>query len=251
MPQGGTLAPGRPDTIRVMRTARTQRAVAIVAGVVALAGPAATAWAHIDLQPASPPAGSRTVFTISVPNERSTAATIEVAVRLPDGFVEARAIDAKGWVGSTTTQGARAVVTWTGGARAGRITGANRATFRFSAIVPMREGERLTLPATQTYTNGEVDRWIGGGGAAFPAPTLTIAAPKPGEVVTPTTTTTTTTPARATTTPTTADPSRPADEGGDTALIAGAALAGVAVVGGGFALARRRRASASSRSDDD
>ena len=86
----------------------------------------------------------------------------------------------EGW---TRTQNGR-VVTWSGG----QIGLDEFDEFGLSFHVPNTPGETLTFPATQTYANGKVVRWIGAPESDEPAPTLTIEAAE-SESPTPTTTT--------------------------------------------------------------
>ena len=59
---------------------RTMVAVAVLAATLALA---ATASAHVTLQPEEAPAGGFTRLDVRVPNERDDAGTTKVEVRVP------------------------------------------------------------------------------------------------------------------------------------------------------------------------
>lgn len=201
----------------------------------ALLIPAAVADAHIEIAPARAAAGDSVTFTVTVPNERTTADTVKVALRLPAGFTEVGAKGRVGWTSSVEPDGQFTIITWTGGPSAGKITGENDADFAFVARVPNQPGRSVAIPATQTYTSGEVDRWIGSESAELPAPFLTIGQPKPGTATAATTTATTTDPATATgSTPTT-------DGGGGSGALIGGAIAGGLVILGGLAALLRRR----------
>ena len=102
-----------------------------------------------------------------------------------------------------------------------------------SAHVPNTPGTELVFPAIQTYSNGEVVRWIGAADADEPAPRVTLEAAQ-AEHGAPT----------ATTAPTETEESGEDDESEDRANLAlglGAAglIAGLAALGMGFC--RRRQ----------
>jgi hypothetical protein len=67
-------------------------------------------------------------------------------------------------------------VTWTGG----RIRPGEFQEFGVSFQVPEEQpGTELAFPAVQTYSNGEVVRWIGPSDADAPAPTVAVTEPAP------------------------------------------------------------------------
>jgi uncharacterized protein len=66
-------------------------------------------------------------------------------------------------------------VTWQGG----NIAPGEFDEFGISAKVPDEAGTKLTFPAVQTYSNGEVVRWIGAPDADEPAPQVTLEAAAP------------------------------------------------------------------------
>ena len=120
-----------------------------------------------------------------------------------------------------------ASVTWTGG----RIRPGEFEEFGVSFRVPETPGEDLVVPALQTYSNGEVVRWVGPPDAEAPAPIVTVTEPAGEEGDQPT----------ASPTPTAASDEAEDDDGLATvALIVGIAglLAGLAAL----ALAWRRPA---------
>lgn len=157
-------------------------------GVVALAG---TAFAHVTITPGSAPQGSTAELTFKVPNEESTAATVEVQVQVPTAHPIAQFLvkPVPGWTvsvqtvtlakpivtddGSFTT--AVSEVTWTGG----KILPGQFQDFSVSAD-PLPSGiSQLVFKALQTYSNGDVVRWIdvpqaGQPDPEHPAPVLTL-----------------------------------------------------------------------------
>ena len=136
-----------------------------LAAVVASAG--VPARAHVTVQPPEAKAGSFARFVVRVPNERDNAATTKVEVQLPPGLEHVSFQPKAGWaraVSGTT-------VTWEGG----RIEPGEFDEFGFSARMPEQPGT-LEFPAVQTYSSGEVVRWIGPADADEPAGRVTVIA---------------------------------------------------------------------------
>jgi uncharacterized protein len=181
------------------------RTAAAVAAALGLAVPAA-AQAHVTLQPSTAPAGGFARLDVRVPNETEDADTTKVQLQLPDGFAEASFEPVPGWSvkvaktklatpvktddGEVTEQ--VSMVTWTGHGSQGRIPPGAFQDFGLSVQVPGKAGDTLTFKALQTYSNGEVVRWIGPEDSDNPAPTVSVeaaadaAAPAPGASPAPT-----------------------------------------------------------------
>ena len=167
-----------------------QRRLAVLAVAAgALAVPAA-AQAHVTVQPTSVPAGAETVLTVRVPNERDDASTVKVDVRLPPGFASASWEAVPGWTvravkeklatpiqtdDGPITEGIDRMV-WTRTSSAGGIKPGQFQDFPISVQIPGKAGDKLTFKALQTYSNGEVVRWIGAPNADTPAPQVTVTA---------------------------------------------------------------------------
>jgi uncharacterized protein YcnI len=158
------------------------------AGLLALAGPA---FAHVTITPGSAPQGSTAELTFKVPNEESKAATVELQVQVPTAHLIAQFLikPVPGWTatvqtvtlpkpivtddGSFTT--AVSEVTWKGGT----ILPGQYQDFSVSAD-PLPSGVgQLAFKAVQTYSNGDVVRWIdlpqaGQPEPEHPAPILTL-----------------------------------------------------------------------------
>jgi periplasmic copper chaperone A len=169
---------------------------------LALAGALLTvpaASAHITVNPNEVPADSFSRFAIRVPTERPNADTTKIVLQLPEGLAFVGFQPKPGWKrtitmvklanpvtndeGETVTERI-ATVTWEGG----RIAPGEFDEFGLSAKVPA-EQTTLEFPATQTYSNGEVVRWIGEPDADTPAPRVTLVptveeAPAPGPIET-------------------------------------------------------------------
>jgi uncharacterized protein YcnI len=175
--------------------ARTTTALAAVTAVAALALPAA-AQAHVTVDPREASAGAFMKLDVRVPTERSDASTVKVQLQLPDGFASASYEPRADWKVTVThqrlatpvqtddgpiTEGVRDL-TWTGsGDGLGRIAPGQFMEFPISVQIPENAaGKTLQFKAIQTYSNGEVVRWIGAADSDTPAPTLTVAAAASG-----------------------------------------------------------------------
>jgi uncharacterized protein len=233
------------------------RKIAAATAVAMLAIPAA-AQAHVTLQPNTAPAGAFMVLDVRVPTERDDASTAKVDVQLPNGFAAASYQAVPGWRvqvikkklskpiqtdDGPITEGVSRMV-WTRTSRGGGIKPGQFQDFPISVQIPGKAGDKLTFKALQTYSNGEVVRWIGAPGSDTPAPQVTVSAAAKaaaakgvrtqsvgGSVV------------NSTSTP----PSKPAVQVSSSSGVAGIALGafGVLLLGGAFtAILRRRRSSA-------
>jgi periplasmic copper chaperone A len=163
-------------------------AAAVVAGG-ALALPAA-ASAHVTVQPQQAQAGASTVLAVRVPNERDDASTVKVDVRLPPGFASASWEALPGWkVRAVKHKLAKPIQTddgpideqigeivWTASGKAAGIQPGEFRDFPLSVTIPGKAGQTLTFKALQTYSNGDVVRWIGAPDADEPAPQLKLTA---------------------------------------------------------------------------
>ncbi len=162
--------------------------IAAVVAAAALAAPG-VAGAHVTVNPKEVPAGAFTLLDVRVPNERDNAATVKVELKLPPGFVSASYEPVPGWaVKVATKQLAQPIetpdgpiseavdtITWTGTGRGeGRIGPGQFRDFPISVQIPGKAGDTLTFKALQTYSNGEVVRWIGGPGSELPAAQVTV-----------------------------------------------------------------------------
>jgi periplasmic copper chaperone A len=166
------------------------RTIVITAAVGTLAFPAA-AGAHVTLQPDEVPAGGFTRLDVRVPTERENASTTKVEVQFPAGFTTVSTEPVPGWTAKVTKtklakpqvndEGEKITdrvdtVTWTGDGRQGKIGPGEFQDFGLSVAIPDKAGTALTFKALQTYSNGEVVRWIGLPDSEEPAPQVTLAA---------------------------------------------------------------------------
>jgi uncharacterized protein len=233
------------------------RKLAAATAVAMLAVPAA-AQAHVTLQPTSAPAGAFMVMDVRVPTERDNASTAKVDVRFPAGFASASYQAVPGWRvqvikkklatpvqtdDGPITEGVSRMI-WRRTSRAGGIKPGQFQDFPISVQIPGKAGDKLTFKALQTYSNGEVVRWIGAPGSDEPAPQVTVTAATAsgaaasaghehggsGTIVKSTSST---------------PPSSPAvsSDSSDGVLMAGLGALAALVLGGAFTLVRRRRTS--------
>jgi uncharacterized protein YcnI len=169
----------------------SRAAIVCAAATAGIALSALPALAHITITPGSAPPGSATVLTFHVPNEEATAYTTRVDMRVPTDHPIAQLLvkPVPGWTISVRTitlakplvtddgQFTQAVseVIWSGG----RILPGQFQDFSVSAD-PLPQGvSQLTFKTIQTYSNGDVVRWIdvpvpGQPEPDHPAPQLTL-----------------------------------------------------------------------------
>jgi uncharacterized protein len=219
---------------------------ALATGVALTLALPAAASAHVTLQPNTAEAGTYTRLNVRVPNERDDASTNKVEVQFPDGFAAASYEPATGWDVKVTkkklatpiqtddgeiTEGVD-TITWTAKSDDDAIPPGAFMDFGLSVQIPGKAGDKLTFKALQTYTSGEVVRWIGAEGSDNPAPIVSVTGTDTSAVAT-------ASPARANPAPAPADDD---DSNGlaIVALVVGAVglLAGVA----GLLVARRATA---------
>jgi uncharacterized protein YcnI len=160
---------------------------AVVITVVAALMTAQAAAAHVTVNPNEWEAGGFARFAVRVPNERDNADTTEITVRFPQSIISASFQPIPGWERSIEMEpldepieeeGEQitehiASVTWTGGT----IKPGEFEEFGVSFRVPETPGEDLVFPSIQTYSNGEVVRWVGAPDSDTPAPIVTVLEP--------------------------------------------------------------------------
>lgn len=170
----------------------------LVAGVAVLLASALPAWAHVTVSPSVATTGSYGTFAFKVPNERPDAKTTRVEVVFPENAqltsVSLRPVP--GWTATVATrqlpnaasagsddEAADKAVTgivWEGGA----IKPGEFQLFEVSlGPLPTTPGQ-LVFKALQTYSGGEVVRWIdipeaGAPRPEHPAPVIDV---KPADV---------------------------------------------------------------------
>ena len=146
---------------------------------IALISGAAPAWAHVHVAADHAAPGSTAVLTFQVPGESETGAlTTQLSVALPN-VASARAEVMPGWTSHferNVTAGTTSSVTWTAAPSVG-ISPDQFALFRILVTLPNQPS--VSLPATQTYSDGQVVHWDqpplpGGGEPEHPAPILML-----------------------------------------------------------------------------
>jgi len=165
------------------------RRILVAAGATAALAVPTAAQAHVTLQPTQAPADGYTRMAVRVPNEEDAAATTKVVVQMPPGFAGVSYEPVAGWRtavatrklatpvktadGELTEEVSRVTFTATGkGIAPGQFQ-----DFGLSLRLPDKPaGTKLTFKALQTYSGGEVVRWIGAPESDRPAPQVTLTA---------------------------------------------------------------------------
>ena len=134
------------------------------------------------------PAGAFKRLDVRVPNERDDASTTKVEVKFPPGFLSVSHEPVPGWdvkvklaklaepvefFGEERTE---RVDTVTFTARGKGVRPGQFQDFGLSVALPDKPGTSLTFKAVQTYSGGEVVRWIGAAGSDEPAPQVKLTA---------------------------------------------------------------------------
>ncbi|MDG6102636.1 YcnI family protein [Dactylosporangium aurantiacum] len=181
--------------MRLTHVVRAGVAVA-AAAAAALAFPAA-ASAHVTVNPGTATQGGYTKVTFRVPNERDDASTTKLEIALPTDkpIASVSLKPVQGWTAATETSKlatpvktddgelteAVSKITWTASAGA-EIKPHTFQEFDVS-LGPLPVTDQLVFKALQTYSNGEIVRWIdepaAGAEAEHPAPVLKLT-PKAG-----------------------------------------------------------------------
>jgi uncharacterized protein YcnI len=148
---------------------------------------APAAQAHVTVHPNVLPTGQFVQLVVRVPSERPDADTTRVDVQLPPGFIFVSYAPVPGWTVKIVNRKLSQPVTvfgeqhdeevgqviWSGG----KIAPGEFIDFPLSVSLPNGPpGARLTFKALQTYSGGEVVRWIGAPSSESPAPQIVLAA---------------------------------------------------------------------------
>ncbi|MEV1285538.1 YcnI family protein [Micromonospora sp. NPDC049679] len=180
--------------MRHRRSATTAAALALGALLVGVFGVAAPASAHVSVNPKEATQGGYGRLAFRVPTESDTAATTKVEVVLPENapVASVSTMPVPGWTvttekrklepplevhGSPVTE-AVSKITWTASGDAG-IKGGQFQEFPVS-MGPLPKVDTMVFKALQTYSDGNVVRWIeeppaaGGQEPEHPAPVLKL-----------------------------------------------------------------------------
>lgn len=183
-----------------MTSTTLRSGAALTLALAALTASALPASAHVRVTPDATASGGYAALTFRVPNESDTASTTKLAVTLPQdrplATVSVRPVP--GWTAKVTTaklpepvttndlklSEAPRTVTWTADSTAAGIAPGEYQEFAISAG-PLPAPGTLTLPAKQTYSDGEVSDWSDVAEAAgeepeHPAPSFEVTAAEEG-----------------------------------------------------------------------
>jgi len=166
---------------------------------IAIVVAAAPASAHVTVNPKTAEPSSYAKLTFRVPNEKSTATTTRVEIALPaeHPITSVSVQPHVGWAyevqktklstpvkvhGTDVTETASRVI-WT--SSGGEIKPGEFEEFNLSLGPLPKNEEKLTFPALQSYSDGDVVRWIeapkaDGSSPEHPAPVLTLTSAVPG-----------------------------------------------------------------------
>jgi len=182
----------------MLRQRRAAASAALAIGVLAASvlGFAAPASAHVTVNPREATQGSYARVAFRAPNESDTASTTKIEVTLPEDapIASVSVMPVPGWEVSVErrtvspplemhgSQVSEVVskITWTAGPDAAVKPGQFQ-EFPVS-LGPLPKTDRLVFKALQTYSDGNVVRWIeeppadGGEEPEHPAPVLKLAA---------------------------------------------------------------------------
>jgi uncharacterized protein YcnI len=148
--------------------------VAAILALGLLLAPAA-AQAHISLHPNTIPAGAFATLDVRVPGEAEGAYVKKVDMLFPQGFIGVDYENVPGWSvkviegklakpiqsddGPIDTQVSQVVWTWRG--PLGKVQDGQFIDFPLSVAIPEEAtGKTLEFRTVQSYSNGEVVRWI-------------------------------------------------------------------------------------------
>jgi len=165
-------------------------ACGVTAILLAVAGPAS---AHVTVNPNQAVQGGFTKLTFRVPNEKDTASTVKLEVVVPTdkpiAFMSVKPV--AGWTvamdrtklaapvktGEGEISEAVSKLTWTATGAESAIKPGQFQEFEVSAG-PLPETDMIVFKALQTYSDGDIVRWIdepsAGADAEHPAPVLRL-----------------------------------------------------------------------------
>jgi periplasmic copper chaperone A len=153
---------------------------------------APAASAHVTLQPQEVPAGAFKRLDVRVPNERDNASTKKVQVQFPPGFIFVSYEPVPGWTGKVAKEKLEKPIESHGEEHTEQVSTVTFSTkgegirpgqfrdFGLSVGLPDKPNTTLTFKALQTYSNGEVVRWIGPEDADEPAAQVKLTAAEGG-----------------------------------------------------------------------
>ena len=154
----------------------------------------AAADAHVSFHPNAIPAGSEVTVNIRVPNEITKGDISSVALKMPGGVLEALGDPPPGWTFQATTKKLAKPIKTDDGEVTTEVTkvvfsGGHtppgqfvNLPLTFSMPSSAKAGQVVSFPAVQTYSDGEIVRWIDPSAEdEHPAPTIDVT--KAGEAL--------------------------------------------------------------------
>ncbi len=166
-----------------------RRAVLLAAGALMVP---ASAQAHISLHPNTIPAGAFATLDVRVPGEQEGAYVMKVDVLFPAGFTGVDFENVLGWstrvietkLATPITEDGETIdtevsqIVWTWAGPPGRVDNNQFIDFPLSLAIPAQDaGRALEFRTVQTYSNGQVVRWIDPSLAAeHPSPRINVTA---------------------------------------------------------------------------
>jgi len=229
---------------------RGRRVAALAALTLAGLALASTASAHVTVSPDSLPQGSTAELTFKVPNEESNANTVKLQLQIPTDHPIAQVLakPVPGWtIAVHTVKLAKPLTTddgtfttavdeidWTGGS----IAPGQYQDFQISVDPLPSDTTQLDFKAVQTYSDGDVVRWIDLASSSdsdpeHPAPVLTLTSASSS--------TASSAPAAAATADATASASSGSSSSGDGLGVAGLVLGAIGAIAGVAALLTARK----------
>src|SRR3984957_835001 len=174
-----------------------RRCTAMGGFVLVVLSIASPAWAHVTVHPPTMPAGSKDVeLTFRVPNERQNADTVMVQVFFPTNLplLTVDVLPVPGWSATVHTQTLATPVKTDDGlvsqivtdvawrSTSGGIAPGQYQDFSVAAGSVPDKPAQLVFKALQTYSSGEIVRWIevpvaGQPAPDTPAPVVTLTTP--------------------------------------------------------------------------
>jgi periplasmic copper chaperone A len=166
-------------------------ALGVLAAAVIGTGPA---WAHVTVNPKEATQGGYAKLAFRVPNEKDNASTVKLKVNIPtDAPIASVSIKpVAGWTAKTETAKLATPVktddgeltegvskiTWTAANTAAGIAPGQFQEFEISAG-PLPEVDQIVFKTLQTYSDGDIVRWIeepaaGSAEPEHPAPALKL-----------------------------------------------------------------------------
>lgn len=144
------------------RKLRFTLAFCVAGALAALAAP--MAGAHVQVKPLEAAPGDAVEFTVLVPGE-TAARTVKVALQIPKDVIPFSFGATPGWklTKQEAADGSIAQLVWRGSMEPDGFT-----EFRFLASTPEKP-TTIVWKAIQTYSDGEVVRWIGSPASEYPA----------------------------------------------------------------------------------